>query len=57
MSIIEKLYKKYENDEYITQLINHKIENLPKIIDEAYFLNIQKKKKIELLKNEQNLTS
>jgi hypothetical protein len=30
MSIIEKLYKKYENDEYITQLINHKIEKLPK---------------------------
>jgi len=53
--IIEDLIKKYENNEYITQLIIHKINNLPKIIEDANFLHIQKTKKIELLKKEQDL--
>ena len=53
--IIEELLKKYENNDFIIQLINNKIKNLPKIVEEANFIHLEKKLKFELLKKEQNL--
>jgi hypothetical protein len=55
LPIIEDLLTKYENNEYITKILINKINNLPKILEEANFIYEQKKKKYELLKKEQEI--
>ena len=55
LPIIEELLKKYENNDYIKKMLINKINNLPKILEEANFMYEQKNKKYELLKKEQEI--
>ena len=55
LPIIEELLKKYENNDYIKKMLINKINNLPKILEEADFIYEQKKKKYDLIKKEQEM--
>jgi len=55
ISIIEGLFEKYDNNEYIKKILINKINNLPKILEETNFVYEQKKKQNTLITKEQEV--